>query len=73
MTTLDELIINFEEKKTTHPHIAALWQAYLKTQKFKMENLLNKGNRVLENIDSNEDISLPLLITAYVLFTNNIT
>tara|TARA_Y100000389_G_scaffold204545_1_gene257869 strand:- start:13836 stop:14057 length:222 start_codon:yes stop_codon:yes gene_type:complete len=73
MATLDELIINFEEKQTTHPHIAVLWQSYLKIQKFKMEYLLNKGNRVLENIDNNEDISLPLLITAYVLFTNNIT
>lgn len=73
MATLDELITNFEEKKTTHPHIATLWLSYLKTQKFKMENLLNKGNRILETIDSNEDISLPLLITSYVLYANNIT
>jgi len=72
---IDELIKYYEEKKSTHPNIATLWQAYLTTEKYKIEKLLNNGFQVLQNLDETGDITLPTLITVYSLFTdiNNIT
>tara|TARA_B100000902_G_C26869952_1_gene697218 strand:+ start:451 stop:678 length:228 start_codon:yes stop_codon:yes gene_type:complete len=70
METLDKMIIDFENKKFTHPHIATLWQAYLKTQKLKIKNLIDKGNFVLNNLDSNNDIPFSLLIIIYSIFTD---
>ena len=65
---LDNLIKFYEEKKTTHPHIATLWQAYLITEKHNIEKIINNGYKILETIDETGDISIPTLITVYSLF-----
>ena len=65
--SLADLIKNYEEKKITHPHIATLWQAYLKKEKYKIEQIINNGQQVFQLLDELEDISLPTLITIYSL------
>jgi len=65
MNDFEQLVEQFENKKYTHPQIATLWQAYLKTQKNKLDKLIEQGNTVIETLETEDDISMSTLLVLY--------
>ena len=65
MNNFEQLVEQFENKKCTHPQIATLWQAYLKTEKNKLDKLIEQGNTVIETLETEDDISMSTLLILY--------
>ena len=65
MDNFNELIEEFENKKTTHPQIATLWQAYLITKRNQLDKLIEQGNLVLDLFEEQDDISMLTLLILY--------
>ena len=65
MNNFEQLVEQFENKKYTHPQIDTLWQAYLKTQKNKLDKLIEQGNTVIETLETQDDISMSTLLVLY--------
>jgi len=67
MDELDLLIYQFNQKKNTHPELSRLWIHYLQIKKQRMNNIMNKANNLLRNIENFEDISIEDLMRAYIV------
>tara|TARA_Y100000816_G_C26018400_1_gene532706 strand:+ start:683 stop:898 length:216 start_codon:yes stop_codon:yes gene_type:complete len=65
MDNFNEIIEEFENKKTTHPQIATLWQAYLITKRNQLDKLIEQGNLVLDLLEEQDDISMLTLLILY--------
>ena len=76
MERFDTLIQKFEDKRDTHPELAALWSQYLRIKKTRLETVLDQGVQMLETLDTCEDVSIQIMAILYVLkaeMDNNIT
>jgi len=67
MDELELLIYQFNQKKNTHPELSRLWIHYLQIKKEGMNNIINKANNLLQNIENYEDIYIEDLMRAYVV------
>ena len=65
MNNFDKLIDELENKKTTHPQIATLWQAYLITKRNQLDKLIEQGNLVLDLLEQQDDIPMITLLLLY--------
>ena len=67
MDELDVLIGKFDKKKNTHRELSLFWIHYLQIKKQRMNNLINKANELLQNMEDYEDISMEDLTRVYII------
>ena len=65
------LIINklIEEKQGKYPNITHIWKLYIKLQKTQIEELLDKGIKLFNNIEhiKEDDIDMQTILFLYLL------
>ena len=65
------LIINklIEEKQEKYPNITHIWKLYIKLQKTQIEELLDKGIKLFNNIEhiKEDDIDMQTILFLYLL------
>ena len=65
------LIINklIEEKQGKYPNITHIWKSYIKLQKTQIEELLDKGIKLFNNIEhiKEDDIDMQTILFLYLL------
>ena len=76
MERFDTLIQKFENKRDTHPELATLWSQYLRIKKARIESTLEQGIRMLDTLDTCQDVSIQLMAILFLFkaeMDNNIT
>jgi|TARA_B110000114_G_scaffold175331_1_gene204783 hypothetical protein len=67
MDKLNQLIIAFQDKHTSHPQLSTLWIRYLTIKKNKLKELEREAEHALEIMKNERDISLENVMTIYLL------
>ena len=67
MEQIDTLIEKFEAKRDTHPELATLWSHYLQIKKTRFENLLEQGTKMLDTLETCEDVPIQIMAILCVL------
>lgn len=68
MDELETLIDKFILKQNTHPQLSLFWINYLQIRKKRMNNIINQGNQLLQDIDSHGDISVEEMTRVYMTY-----
>ena len=66
----ENIVINMDEKKNTHPNIIKIWKKYLKYKKKIFVDDINQCNDVIQKLSTVNDLSTINIISLYILLNN---
>ena len=52
MERIDNLLLKLKEYSITHPNLTNMWCKYIETRVLQLENTINQGEKMLENMAS---------------------
>tara|TARA_Y100000389_G_C17019955_1_gene298288 strand:- start:204 stop:425 length:222 start_codon:yes stop_codon:yes gene_type:complete len=62
------LLLKFEKKKETHKNLFNIWNSHLKQNYNKLNSLIDQGEKVIDLLETNNDIDENTIQLLLILF-----